>query len=65
VKKIETRVAAIEQELAALEQQLADPATYNGPTAGLMKLGHRQAELRREKDTLEAEWLQLYERLEA
>jgi ATP-binding cassette, subfamily F, member 3 len=65
VKKIETRVAAIEEELTALEQKLADPATYNGPTAQLMKLGQRQAELRKEKETLEAEWLELYELLEA
>ena len=65
VKKIETRVAAIEADLTALEQKLADPATYNGPTAELMKLGQRQAELRKEKETLEAEWLELYELLEA
>ncbi|HUB91437.1 MAG TPA: ATP-binding cassette domain-containing protein [Dyella sp.] len=65
VKKIETRVAAIDEELTKLEQKLADPATYNGPTAELMKLGQRQAELRKEKETLEAEWLELYELLEA
>ncbi|WP_188792262.1 ABC-F family ATP-binding cassette domain-containing protein [Dyella nitratireducens] len=65
VKKIETRVAAIDEELTKLEQKLADPQTYNGPTAELMKLGQRQAELRKEKETLEAEWLELYELLEA
>ncbi|MBE1162822.1 ribosomal protection-like ABC-F family protein [Dyella acidiphila] len=65
VKKIETRVAAIEVDLTALEQKLADPQTYNGPTAELMKLGQRQSELRKEKETLEAEWLELYELLEA
>ena len=65
VKKIETRVAAIDEELTKLEQRLADPKTYNGPTAELMKLGQRQAELRKEKETLEAEWLELYELLEA
>jgi ATP-binding cassette subfamily F protein 3 len=65
VKKIETRVAAIDEELTTLEQKLADPETYNGPTVQLMKLGQRQAELRKEKETLEAEWLQLYELLEA
>jgi ATP-binding cassette subfamily F protein 3 len=64
VKKIESRIGAIDTELAALEAQLADPATYQGATAELMKLGQRQSELRREKDTLEAEWLELYERLE-
>ena len=65
VKKIETRVAAIDEELVKLEQKLADPQTYNGSTAELMKLGQRQAELRKEKETLEAEWLELYELLEA
>jgi ATP-binding cassette subfamily F protein 3 len=65
VKKIETRVAAIDDELGKLEQKLADPETYNGPTAELMKLSQRQAELRKEKETLEAEWLELYELLEA
>ena len=65
VKKIETRVAAIDAELSKLEARLADPATYNGSTAELMKLGQQQAELRREKETLEAEWLELYEQIEA
>ncbi|MFC3653707.1 ribosomal protection-like ABC-F family protein [Dyella humi] len=65
IKKIEARVAAIDEELTKLEQKLADPATYNGSTAELMKLGQRQAELRKEKETLEAEWLELYELLEA
>jgi ATP-binding cassette subfamily F protein 3 len=65
VKKIETRVAAIDDELTKLDQKLADPDTYNGSTAELMKLGQRQAELRKEKETLEAEWLALYEQLEA
>ncbi|HEV2538667.1 MAG TPA: ATP-binding cassette domain-containing protein [Frateuria sp.] len=65
VKKIEARVAAIDADLAALDAKLADPATYNGPTAELMKLGQRQADLRREKETLEAQWLELYEQLEA
>lgn len=65
VKRIETRNATIDSELAALEIQLADPATYNGPTQEMMRLGQRQTELRREKEALEMEWLELYERLEA
>ncbi|AHX12966.1 ABC transporter ATP-binding protein [Dyella jiangningensis] len=65
VKKIETRVASIEGELAALDAKLADPETYNGPTAEMMRLGQRQTELRKEKETLEGEWLELYEQLEA
>ncbi|MCP1375090.1 ABC-F family ATP-binding cassette domain-containing protein [Dyella lutea] len=65
VKKIEARVATIDAELGKLEAKLADPATYNGSTAELMKLGQQQADLRKEKETLEAEWLELYEQLEA
>ena len=65
VRKIEARVAAIDADLAALDAKLADPATYDGPTAELMKLGQRQGDLRREKETLEAEWLELYEQQEA
>ncbi|MBV8156975.1 MAG: ATP-binding cassette domain-containing protein [Dyella sp.] len=65
VKKIETRVATIEGELATLETKLADPDTYNGPTAEMMRLSQRQAELRKEKEALEGEWLELYEQLEA
>ena len=65
VKRIEARAATIETELTALETQLADPATYNGPTQEMMRLGQRQTELHREKEALDAEWLELYERLEA
>ncbi|MGB3463241.1 ABC-F family ATP-binding cassette domain-containing protein [Rhodanobacter lindaniclasticus] len=65
VKKIETRTASIDAELAALEAQLADPATYNGPTSEMMRIGQRQAQLRGEKETLENEWLALVEQLEA
>ncbi|HEY8587080.1 MAG TPA: ATP-binding cassette domain-containing protein [Rhodanobacter sp.] len=65
VKKIEARTTAVETELAALNAQLADPATYTGSTSELMQLSQRQAELRREQEGLEAEWLQLIEQLEA
>jgi len=65
VKKIETRTGAIDTELAALETQLADPATYNGPTSEMLRLGQRQAALRQEKEALETEWLELVEQLEA
>lgn len=65
VKKLETRIATLEGELTTLEAKLADPGTYNGPTADMMRLSQRQTELRREKETLEGEWLELYEQLEA
>ncbi|MFC5741253.1 ribosomal protection-like ABC-F family protein [Dyella tabacisoli] len=60
VKKLETRMSTIDSELAALEKQLADPNTYNGPTTEMLRLSKRQTELRGEKETLEAEWLELY-----
>jgi ATP-binding cassette subfamily F protein 3 len=65
VKRIETRTAAIDADLVVLENQLADPATYNGPTQEMMRLGRRQTELHREKESLETEWLELVEQLEA
>jgi len=65
VKKIESRTAAIDAELATLETTLADPATYNGPTGEMMRLGQRQTELRKEKEALETEWLEIHEQLEA
>ncbi|MDR3446608.1 ATP-binding cassette domain-containing protein [Dyella sp.] len=65
VKKLETRIATLEGELTTLEAKLADPTTYNGPTADMMRLSQKQTELRREKETLEGEWLELYEQLEA
>ncbi|MEO8808696.1 MAG: ribosomal protection-like ABC-F family protein [Rhodanobacter sp.] len=65
VKRIETRTTAIDTELSDLEAKLADPATYNGATSEVMRLGQRQTELRREKEALETEWLQLVEQLEA
>jgi ATP-binding cassette subfamily F protein 3 len=65
VKRIETRTASIDNELTALEAQLADPATYSGSTSEMMRLGQRQTELRREKEALETEWLELVELLEA
>ena len=64
VKKIETRTTTLDAELAALEAQLADPATYNGPTSEMMRLGQRQTELRGEKEALETEWLELVGQLE-
>jgi ATP-binding cassette subfamily F protein 3 len=65
IKKLETRIATLDTELTTLDQRLADPNVYNGSTAELMKLSQKQAELRREKETLEGEWMELYETLES
>ena len=65
IKKLETRIATLDAELTSLEQRLADPDVYNGSTTELLKLSQKQAELRREKETLETEWMELYETLES
>ncbi|TAN04122.1 MAG: ATP-binding cassette domain-containing protein [Rhodanobacteraceae bacterium] len=63
--KVEARMAKIDAALAALQERLADPAIYTGPTAVLAGIGREQNVLREEKATLEAEWLQRFEELEA
>ena len=65
IKKLETRIATLDTELTTLEQRLADPNVYNGSTTELLKLSQKQADLRREKETLEGEWMALYEALES
>src|ERR1700744_1039696 len=65
IKKLETRIATLDTELTTLDQRLADPDVYNGSTTELLKLSQKQAELRREKETLEGEWMALYETLES
>jgi ATP-binding cassette subfamily F protein 3 len=62
-KKVEARMAELQAELARIDTQLADPKAYSN-AAEVAKLGQQQATLKREHDTLEAEWLQLYEALE-
>jgi len=65
LKKIESRMGQLDGELATVQARLADPKIYEGPTAELMSLSQKQGAWRQEKDTLEAEWLQLMEQLEA
>jgi ATP-binding cassette subfamily F protein 3 len=66
LKQVEARIAAIAEELEKVAAQLADPVVYGQPGgAELTRLGQRQAELGRERETLEAEWLGLYETLES
>ncbi|KLJ00136.1 ABC-F family ATP-binding cassette domain-containing protein [Luteimonas sp. FCS-9] len=60
LQKVESRVAELEAELARIEAALAEPATYtDGPRVA--ELGQRQAALRGELDTAEAELLALYD----
>ena len=64
-KQVETRMAELQRELASLETRLADPAIYAKGGDEATKLGQSQALLKREHETLEAEWLKLYETLES
>ncbi|HRN62267.1 MAG TPA: ABC-F family ATP-binding cassette domain-containing protein [Luteimonas sp.] len=57
--KAEARVAELEQALADIEITLVDPAVY-ADGAKVIELGQRQAELREQLETAEAELLALY-----
>jgi ATP-binding cassette subfamily F protein 3 len=63
--KVEARMVKVDAALSVLQDRLADPAIYAGPTAVLADIGREQNTLRAEKATLEAEWLQRFEELEA
>jgi ATP-binding cassette, subfamily F, member 3 len=65
--ELECRLAQLQSEREWLETQLADPELYRdtGQSSKLVDLARRHARLAEEADTLEAEWLQLTERLEA
>ncbi|HEY4143628.1 ABC-F family ATP-binding cassette domain-containing protein [Pinirhizobacter sp.] len=65
LKKIESRMGVLDGELVTVQAKLADPAIYEGSTSELMSLSQKQGAWRQEKETLEAEWLQLMEQLEA
>ncbi|MBB3226960.1 ATP-binding cassette subfamily F protein 3 [Luteibacter sp. Sphag1AF] len=65
IKKIEGLVETMDRELGTIQGKLADPSIYEGSTSELMKLSQRQGDLRREKETLEAEWMDLLEQIEA
>ncbi|HVB83930.1 MAG TPA: ATP-binding cassette domain-containing protein [Rhodanobacteraceae bacterium] len=65
LQRIEQRLAAIAAECRGIEQRLADPEVYAGDGSEATQLGQALAALRREQGTLEAEWLQLYEQIEA
>ncbi|MFT3806876.1 ribosomal protection-like ABC-F family protein [Arenimonas sp.] len=62
LRQVEERIAVLQSELAHIEHELADPSLYRSDGGGaLLQLSEKQAALVREKDTLEAEWLGLYE----
>jgi ATP-binding cassette, subfamily F, member 3 len=65
LKQVETTMAKLDAELATLEPRLADPALYAGGGREAAELNQQQARLRARHAELEAEWLSLYEQLEA
>ncbi|KFN43107.1 ABC-F family ATP-binding cassette domain-containing protein [Arenimonas oryziterrae] len=66
LKQVEARIATLQSEAKHIEDELADPAIYNSDGgATIAQLGQRQARLQEEREALEAEWLVLYENVEA
>ncbi|MBW8269663.1 ABC-F family ATP-binding cassette domain-containing protein [Caldovatus aquaticus] len=66
VKEIEARLDRLHREAALIESKLADPATYaRFKPEDIAWAGTRRAAIAREVEALEAEWLELQERLEA
>ena len=65
LQRVEQRLAAIAAECRGIEQRLADSAAYAGDGSEASRLGQALGALRREQGVLEAEWLQLYEQIEA
>jgi len=66
LKQVEARIAAIQSEAKHIEDELADPGLYGSDGGGaLVRLTQKQAELGRERETLETEWLALYEQQES
>ncbi len=60
LKRIEARLEEIRLAREAVERELADPALYESAGAQrVAELGFRQAQLAREQDELELEWLEL------
>jgi ATP-binding cassette subfamily F protein 3 len=62
IGQLESRLAAIESECAHIAEELANPALYNSDGGGtVVVLGQRQQALSRERESLEADLLALYD----
>jgi ATP-binding cassette subfamily F protein 3 len=65
IKQLETQIAAIQSEARHIEGELADPTIYGSDGGGaVVRLAQRQGELQKDREALEAEWLELYEQQE-
>ena len=58
-------MAEIDARAAELDAQIADPAFYSGEKAQVEETLKERSALTEEKETLEAEWLELSEELES
>jgi ATP-binding cassette subfamily F protein 3 len=65
VKQIEQRLPQLTDEIARLDERLGDATLYAKGVEEIARLTQQHAALRAEHETLEAEWLQAYERLQA
>jgi ATP-binding cassette subfamily F protein 3 len=64
VAQIDARLPLLQADLAAIELRLAAPDLYAKGPDEATRLGQQQLALRKESETLEAEWLQLYDALQ-
>ncbi|GAA0575435.1 ABC-F family ATP-binding cassette domain-containing protein [Craurococcus roseus] len=65
LKRVETTLAALGKEAATIDEALSDPRLYARDNPGLLaRATARRAAIAREVEALEAEWLELQERLE-
>jgi ATP-binding cassette subfamily F protein 3 len=65
VEAAEARVEVLSAERAAIQARLGEPGVYEGPTADLMALQKRHADLERVLGKAEANWLDAQANLEA
>jgi ATP-binding cassette subfamily F protein 3 len=64
-KQVEARITVLQSEAKHIEDELANPSVYGSDGGGaVVRLAQRQAELHKERESLETEWLQLYEQQE-
>ena len=64
LQRIEKRLAQIEIDHGEVHARLGDPALYAGGGTEAVEIGRRAAELQREREQLEEEWLEITGQLE-
>jgi ATP-binding cassette subfamily F protein 3 len=64
VTEVEKRIEKLTAAKVKIETKLADPKLYEGPGEAVTRLQVDLADLSRQIESEEAEWLELHERLE-